>query len=113
MHLWSSTAEFTLSSPLPKTTVEITSINATAFYEKSEPIGRIDYHQPFDVPPGISQSPRLPVDLHLGSIGYDALKNALGGSLKMCAVAEVGVRVHNYTDMITYRGKGISAHVRI
>lgn len=102
-----------MSSPLPKTTVEITWVNATAFYGQTEPLGRIDYHRPFDVPPGISHSPKLPVDLDLESIGYDALKRALGGSLKTDAVAEVGVRIGNYTDIITYRGKGISAHVQI
>lgn len=76
-------------------------------------MARIDYDIPFQVPPGTSHSPRLPVDLNMRGIGYDALKKVLGGSLKMNTVAEVGVRVENYRDIITYNGKGISAHVRL
>ncbi|KAF7521373.1 hypothetical protein PCG10_008309, partial [Penicillium crustosum] len=112
-YLWSSTAEFILSSPLTENNILITSIDATAFYEKNEPIGRINNHQPFEVPPGISKSPRLPVDLDMGGVGYDALRKALGQSLEMDAVAKVGVLIGNYTDVILYHGKGIAAKVRI
>ncbi|KAJ5176274.1 uncharacterized protein N7482_002151, partial [Penicillium canariense] len=113
LHLWSSTAEFTLFSPLNQTSITITSIDATAFYEKDEPVGHIKYYQQFDVPPGISHSPRLPVDLVLGGVGYDALRKALGQSLEMDAVAKVGVRIKKYADIVFYRGKGIGAKVRI
>ncbi|KUM65364.1 hypothetical protein ACN42_g1706 [Penicillium freii] len=112
-YLWSSTAEFILSSPLTENNILITSIDATAFYEKNEPIGRINNHEPFEVPPGISRSPRLPVDLDMGGVGYDALRKALGQSLEMDAVAKVGVLIGNYVDVILYHGKGIAAKVRI
>lgn len=65
------------------------------------------------MPPGISRSPRLPVDLDMGGVGYDALRKALGQSLEMDAVAKVGVLIGNYTDVILYRSKGIAAKVRI
>jgi hypothetical protein len=104
---------FTLLSPLPATTLFITSIDATAFYNHTDPVGRIDYTLPFAVPPGSSQTPRLPVDLSLGGAGYEALKNALGGTLKMDAIADVGVRLGEYSDLLFYRGKGIGAKVRI
>ncbi|CAG8891079.1 unnamed protein product [Penicillium egyptiacum] len=112
-YLWTSTAEFTLSSPLTENNILITSIDATAFYEKNEPIGRINNREPFEVPPGISKSPRLPVDLDMGGVGYDALRKALGQSLEMDAVAKVGVMIGNYMDVVLYRGKGIAAKVRI
>lgn len=88
-------------------------MNATALYGPTERIGRIYYSRPFYIPPGISNSPRLPVDLDLGGVGHSALKKALGSTLEINAVAEVGVRIGNYTDIITYRGKGISANVRV
>ncbi|PLB54438.1 hypothetical protein P170DRAFT_432079 [Aspergillus steynii IBT 23096] len=113
LHLWSSTAEFTLSSPLPNTTIEITSIDAKAFYEHDEEVGSINYYRPFEIPPGLSRTPRLPVNLDLDGIGYDALKKALGGSLALDAVAKVGVQVRNYSDIIIYHGKGIKSRVRI
>jgi hypothetical protein len=65
------------------------------------------------VPPGISQPPRLPVDLNLGGIGYSAVKRALGDSLDINAVADVGVLVGNYTDSFVYKGDAISANIRI
>lgn len=91
----------------------ITSINATAYYERTERIGDIVYNLPFKVPPGVSQTPRLPVDLNYGGIGYQAVKRALGGTLKMDAVASVGIRIQQYTDIIVYHGKGIGAKVRM
>ncbi|OJJ71352.1 hypothetical protein ASPBRDRAFT_127266 [Aspergillus brasiliensis CBS 101740] len=113
MHLWSSTAEFTLSSPFPNTTIDITSVYAQAFYEGDEEVGTIDYRLPFAVPPGISVTPRLPVDLNLGGIGYDALKKALGGTLGLDAVAKVGVQIQHYRDIVFYHGKGIKARVKL
>lgn len=113
LHLFSSTAEFTLFSPLPNTSMFITCINATAFYDKTERVGKIVSNLPFEVPPGISRTPRLPVDLELSGVGYEAVKKALGGSLKMDAVATVGVQIQQYTDVVVYRGEGIGAKVRI
>ncbi|OGM39891.1 hypothetical protein ABOM_011379 [Aspergillus bombycis] len=113
LHLWSSTAEFTLSSPFPNTTIEITSVEANAFYQKHEEVGSINYHIPFPVPPGLSTTPRLPVDLNLSGIGYEALKKALGGTLKLDAVAKVGVLIRHYRTTITYYGQGITARVKI
>ncbi|KAL4785730.1 hypothetical protein BJX76DRAFT_323479 [Aspergillus varians] len=113
LHLWSSTAEFALFSPLNHTTLEVTSIEAQAFYEHDNDVGKINYYEPFSVPPGLSHSPRLPVDLNLGGIGYDAVKRAVGGTLDLDTIANVGVRIENYNDTIHYRGKGIKAKITL
>ncbi|KAE8353904.1 hypothetical protein BDV28DRAFT_132167 [Aspergillus coremiiformis] len=112
LHLWSSTAQFTLSSPFSNTTVEITSVDANAFYQKHEEVGSINYYIPFPVPPGLSKTPRFPVKLNLHGIGYDALKKALGGSLKLDAVAKVDVLIERYRTTITYYGHGIVSKVK-
>lgn len=113
MHLWTSTADFTLLSPLSQTTLFITSIDATALYNRTTPIGRIQYGIPFPVPPGVSQTPRLPVELDLGGAGYEALKRALGGTLEIDAIAEIGIKLSEYVDTISYWGTGIGARVRL
>jgi hypothetical protein len=100
-------------SPLVETSITITSMDATAYYDGDEPVGRINYHRSFDVPPGISHSPQLPVDLVLGGVGYDALRKALGQELELDTVAKVGVRVKNYVDIVNYHGNGIAAKVRV
>jgi hypothetical protein len=112
MHLFSSTANFVLLSPLSKTTLYITKINATAFY-KEDDVGRIEYELPFAVPPGSSTTPRLPVDWSLGSVGYEAVRKAIGGELRLSARAEVGIRIGSYDVAIWFRGGGIGAKVRI
>ncbi|KAL5342567.1 hypothetical protein BJX70DRAFT_294020 [Aspergillus crustosus] len=113
LHLLSSTAEFALFSPLNHTSLDVTSVEAQAFYEHDKEVGTINYFDSFSVPPGLSHSPRLPVDLNLGGIGYDAVKRAVGGALNLDTVAKVGVQIGNYTDVIVYRGKGITAKVKL
>lgn len=112
MHLISSTATFVLASPLTHTTVDITHINATAYYHEDS-VGVILYDGDIQVPPGESETPKLPVDWSLGSVGYDAIKNALGGTLKLKAFAHVGVRIGRFQERIWYQGRGIGANVRL
>lgn len=112
MHLLTSTAEFSLHSPLVDTTIYITSINATAFYQ-NDTVGTIVQEMPIAVPPGTSTTPRLPVDWSLGSVGYDAVRKALGGLLKLEASAIVSFTIEEYEETIWYEGKGIGAKIRI
>ena len=113
MHLFTSTATFTLLSPLEHTTLYITHINATALYNHTDPVGTILYDVPFAVTPIRAETPRLPVDWSLGSVGYEAVKSALGGQLKLDAEAIVGVRVGDFLETVWYVGKGIGAKIRI
>ena len=112
MHLFTSTANFILASPLTHTVLHLTHINATAFYQ-GDAVGKILYDGDLEVPPGESETPKLPVDWDLGSVGYEAIKNALGGTLKLKAFAHVGVRIGKYTDQIWFRGRSIGAKVRL
>ncbi|KAI1745484.1 hypothetical protein F4680DRAFT_402348 [Xylaria scruposa] len=112
-HFLSSTATFTLVSPLQFNTLYLDFVNATALYNHSEPVGRILYDLPFAAPPGISQTPRLPVEWSIGSVGYDAVRNAIGGKLKLDAHAVVDARLGNWKETLWYKGKGIGATVRL
>lgn len=112
-HLLSSTGTFTLFSPLKHATVFVEHINATAFYNHTEPVGRILYDFPFEVPPGASTSPKLPVDWSLDSVGYEKVRQALGGHLKLDAEAEVGVRLGHWSEQVWYKGSGIGAKIRL
>lgn len=111
-HLFSSTATFTLVSPFQKNTLLLEWVNATAFYNHTEPVGHMDYREPFAVPPGASKTPRLPVQWSMGSIGYDAVRRALGGRLKLDAKADVTIRIGEYRETLWYVGKGIGAAIR-
>jgi hypothetical protein len=112
IHLFTSTAVFALASPLLHNTLYITRLNATAFY-KGDVVGRIVHEDQFAVPPGLSETPRLPVEWKLGSVGYEAIKKALGGELKLSAKADVGVRLGNWSEGIWFKGGGIGAKVRL
>lgn len=112
-HLFSSTVDFTLNSPLKHSTIFIENINATALYNHTEPIGKIDYDLPFKVVPGSSKSPRLPVDWSLDSVGYGKMREAIGGELKLDAKGDVKVRLEHWTETLWYVGTGIGASVRL
>lgn len=112
-HLFSSTATFTLLSPLQYSTIYIEDINATAFYNHTDPVGKIVYGFPFKVPPGASQSPRLPVDWSIDSVGYERLRKALGGELKLDAEATVKIRLDHWSEEVWFVGGGIGAHVTL
>ncbi|KAL8409385.1 hypothetical protein RB594_007716 [Gaeumannomyces avenae] len=112
-HVLSSTAVFTLLSPLERNTLYIDGVNATAFYNHTDPVGTINYSSPFAVPSGSSQTPRLPVGWRLGSDGYEKLRQALGGRLKLDARADVAVRLGNWRETLWYEGRGIGADIRL
>ncbi|KAI9751684.1 MAG: hypothetical protein M4579_005949 [Chaenotheca gracillima] len=113
MHLFTSTATFVLLSPLQHSTLYITYVNATAFYNHTTPVGVITYDLPFAVPPGATQTPNMPVDWTSEGVGYDVIKKALGGSLKLDASAHVGVKIDHFAETIWFVGGGIGAKVRI
>lgn len=112
-HLFSSSATFTLASPLLYNTVYLEHINATALWNHTEPVGRIITDEEFAAPPGLSQTPRLPVEWSPGHIGYDKMKEALGGRMKLDAVADVTIRMGNWVEEVHYTGTGIGAKVRL
>lgn len=112
-HVVSSTASFTLVSPLEHNTVYIDHINATAFYNHTEAVGKIIYNYPIAASPGASQTPKLPVQWSIGSNGYEKLKQALGGELKLDASAIVSVRIGSWRETVWYVGKGIGAAIRL
>ena len=112
-HLFTSTAQFTLLSPMQHNSIYIETINATAFYNHTEPVGRMEYDLPFIVPPGTSLSPKLPVDWSVGSVGYESLRKALGGKLKLDGRGTFGVRLGEWTETIWYIGTGIGASVTL
>lgn len=112
-HIFSSTAAFTLVSPLQHNILYITDVNATAFYNHTEPVGHIKYDLPFAVTPGANPTPKLPVQWNMSSVGYDSIRKALGQNLRLDAFAIVGIRVGEWLETVWYIGRGIGAHIRI
>lgn len=89
----------------------IDKLNATAYYNHTDAIGNILYDFPFRIPPGLSESPKIPVDIDYDSVGYAQLRNALGGTLKLDARGIVNVRLGLWTETLWYVGRGIGARV--
>lgn len=112
-HIFSSAATFRLASPLRHDTITVERINATAFYNHSEAVGSIFYDEAIEVPPGISETPYLPVEWDLDSVGFDKMRDALGGVLRLDTKANVTVRIGNWMQDLYYEGKGIGARIRL
>lgn len=79
-HVLSSTATFTLVSPLQFNTLYLDFVNATALYNHTEPVGQILYDLPFAAPPGISHTPRLPVECPSAPLDMTLFKRQSVGS---------------------------------
>lgn len=107
MHLLSSSATFLLSSPFALT---ITSIHASALHNGTE-IGTINHEYPFEVQQGSSETPKLPVQWSLDN--FQTVRDALGGTLKLDARADVGVKIGDWAEEIWYEGHGIGAKIRL
>ena len=107
MHIFSSTATFLLFSPFA---MYVTSIAATAYYNDTE-IGTIDWEYPFAIEVGENVSPRLPVAW--GSNALGTIRDAIGGTLKLDAKADVGVRIGHWQENIWYEGHGLGAKIRL
>ena len=63
--------------------------------------------------PGVSQSPRLPVHWDIGGVGYQAVKDAVGGRLKLDAEADVGIKVGEWEEMVWFLGKGVGTGITL
>ncbi|KAG0261894.1 hypothetical protein DFQ27_002722 [Actinomortierella ambigua] len=116
MYLLSSSIVLELLNPLD-TPIWVLYINGTAFY-KDEPLGhiRVDFERdittpkPIEIPAndhqdensGYTKTPRLPVSFELSSIGYEALKQALGGTLEVGILCHIKARVGNMVQWIDY-----------
>lgn len=71
------------------------------------------YDLPLDIPPGLSETDKLPVEWDPESVGYDRIREALGGGLRLSAKAEVGVRLGKWKEKLWFEGEGIGAKVRL
>jgi hypothetical protein len=51
--------------------------------------------------------------VEMGQVGYDVIRQALGGELIVDAVAEVVVTIGKWRGRVRYHGNGLGANVRL
>jgi hypothetical protein len=90
--------------------LSITNINAAAYYNGTE-VGTIEWTYPFLVHKGESMTPKLPVDWNPDAL--NAVRDALGGILKLDARADVTIRIGKWHETVWYEGSGIGAKIRL
>ncbi|KAK6509981.1 hypothetical protein TWF481_004695 [Arthrobotrys musiformis] len=112
LHVFSSTGSFELRNPFQKDTLFISSIDGVATYNNTV-LGTMDYEYQIAIPPGLSETPNIPVKWTLKGVGYDILKRAAGGILKIDAQAECNVRIGRWEERLKFHGSGIGAHVHL
>ncbi|KAF9922553.1 hypothetical protein FBU30_007320 [Linnemannia zychae] len=126
MYILSSTIIMELKNPLD-TVITVLYINGTASY-KDEPLGHINVDfehdiaspKPILIPAndhqnetsGYIKTPRLPVTFELSSVGYEALKKALGGSLEVDVLCHIKAKVGSMLMWVDFAKEGIQAKVR-
>ncbi|KAF9293654.1 hypothetical protein BGZ74_011599 [Mortierella antarctica] len=126
MYLLSSSLVLELKNPLD-TVITVLYINGTASY-KDEPLGHIlvDFEKDIAAPKpilipandhqnetsGYVKTPRLPVVFDLSSVGYEALKKALGGSLEVDVLCHIKAKVGSMVMWVDFVKDGVVANVR-
>ncbi len=61
----------------------------------------------------MSTSPKLPVAWDITGVGYEAVKEAVGGRLKVDARADVVVGVGRWRERVWFVGRGVGAGVSL
>ncbi|KAF9407317.1 hypothetical protein BGZ94_002753 [Podila epigama] len=126
MYLLSSSLVLELQNPLD-TVITVLYINGTASY-KNETLGHIlvDFEKDIAAPKpivipandhqnetsGYAKTPRLPVMFDLSSVGYEALRKALGGSLDVDVLCHIKARVGAMVMWVDFIKDGVNANVR-
>ncbi|KAI8602215.1 hypothetical protein EDD21DRAFT_352955 [Dissophora ornata] len=126
LYLLSHTLVLELQNPLD-TVITVLYVNGTASY-KDEPLGHflVDFERdiaspkPILIPAndhqnetsGYVKTPRLPVTFDLSSVGYEALKKALGGSLEVDVVCHIKAKVGSMLMWVDFVKDGVNANVR-
>ncbi|KAF9112855.1 hypothetical protein BGX27_002688 [Mortierella sp. AM989] len=126
MYLLSHTLVLELQNPLD-TLITVLYINGTASY-KNERLGHVlvDFEhdimspKPILIPAndhqnetsGYVKTPRLPVTFDLSSIGYEALKKALGGTLEIDVLCHIKAKVGSMITWVDFSRDGVSSNVR-
>ncbi|OLL22552.1 hypothetical protein NEOLI_000755 [Neolecta irregularis DAH-3] len=112
-HLLTSSATFGFHNPFQTTPIMIKEIDGTAYYNGSI-TGTMQYDLPFAIDPGtISESPKLPVKWASDSIGYRAIRDALGGTLKLDGQAVVNISIGKFSLQLNITAASIDSHIRI
>ncbi|RVD80257.1 uncharacterized protein DFL_008158 [Arthrobotrys flagrans] len=112
LHVFTSTSSFELRNPFQKDTIFISDITGVATHNGTV-LGNLDYEYQIAIPPGLSETPKLPVQWTLKGVGYDILVKAAGGVLKIDAKAECNVRIGRWQERLKFYGSGIGAHVHL
>ncbi|KAF9562726.1 hypothetical protein EC968_005145 [Mortierella alpina] len=121
-----SKLELELQNPLD-TVITVLYLNGTAFF-KGERLGHIlvDFEHDFTSPKpilipandhkeedsGYVKTPKLPVVFDLSSVGYEALRKALGGSLEVDVVCHIKAKVGSMVMWVDFVKDGVQAEVR-
>jgi len=115
VHAVLSTADFLIRNPLPHDSIIINTLDGVAIYNGST-LGTINYESKFLISPGKRGStltPRFPVEWSLGGVGYEVMKKAIGGQLKIYAQAHCKLSIGNLRMEVLYNGSDpVGAHVR-
>ncbi|KAF3936429.1 hypothetical protein ABW19_dt0204158 [Dactylella cylindrospora] len=112
LHVLSSTGTFVLNNPFKMDTIFMSDITGVASHNGTI-LGTLNYTYQFAVPPGLSETPKLPVEWSLNGVGYDIVKKAVGGILKIDAEASCNIKLDQWEERLSFEGNGIGAHVKL
>ncbi|KAK6336039.1 hypothetical protein TWF730_003411 [Orbilia blumenaviensis] len=112
LHISRSAGSFELRNPFKRDTIFISDITGVATHNGTL-LGTLDYPYQLAIPPGLSETPLISVKWTLRGVGFDILRKAAGGILKIDAKAECNVKIGRWEERLKFHGSGIGAHVQL
>ncbi|KAF9583308.1 hypothetical protein BGW38_009782, partial [Lunasporangiospora selenospora] len=126
LYLLTSSLVLELQNPLDAV-ITVLYLNATASF-KDEPLGHVlvDFERDASTPKpiiipandhqnetsGYTKTPRLPASFYMSSVGYEALKRALGGTLEVDVDCHIKAKVGAMIMWVDYARENVPTNVR-
>lgn len=111
IHVLTSEVELTIFNPISNSHLDIELYQAEA---KSGEIvlGHLLKRERLKVPPGVHQTPRIPIKINKG-MGLDALKRALNGDMEIDIFAILNANIGGFKADLVYSGSGLTSQIKL
>lgn len=111
IHIWTSEIEITVFNPLFNTEIAVQIVSCRAVYE-GELLALVEGSDLILIPPGVYQTPRIPIQISKG-LGADILRKAINGELQVEVVANLEARIGSFSSDLIYNGRGLTATIKL
>lgn len=112
LHILLSEIELKVYNPIENEPIDITIIEGKASHD-GVTLGYVSGETHVTIPPGVSDTPGIPVTVARTGMGADILRKALNGELDVTTQALVKIGVGEFELTVLYEGAGMNTNIRL